>query len=214
MQRLDGTYTVFGEVIEGEQENYRTSLDYLKNIFHSVCNNPEQLKNVKSYDILGKVFSLMLQLKLTDDIDELRTITNIGYYFISKAIKLDNNNVNLFKDRVLLLQAGRNPLKYTLKSAFDKNIYLTPLMAFEDCGIHERDIVYKMEIADLELNPILHQSVAYFLECKEKFDEMISRQVFMPDKTKEDVIKSGLDYHNRLFTYLEDHIIIQSNINF
>ena len=52
-----------------------------------------------------------------------------------------------------------------------------------------------MEIADLELHPQLYQQVPSFKERKDEFDEMVGREFFMPERTLENVIHTGIENH-------------------
>jgi hypothetical protein len=80
--------------------------------------------------------------------------------------------------------------------------------------ITARDAIYKMEIADLELHPPLYQQIPFFNERKMEFDEMIGRQFFMPERNKENVIKSGIEIHRKLLLYLVNRILIEGDVDF
>ena len=47
--------------------------------------------------------------------------------------------------------------------------------------IRARHVIYKMEIAGLELHPFLYQHES-FIERKDKLDEMINREFFFTKK--------------------------------
>jgi hypothetical protein len=92
----------------------------------------------------------MLDQKLSDDIDTLQMIVSVGYLCVSKAILQNPHNLNLYKDRLLIMNLGREALKYTVMSALNLGGNLLR-MKFADS--EARDVIYKMEIADLELHP-------------------------------------------------------------
>lgn len=196
-----------------QQENVTDGRDLLIQIYRSVKSNPEQLKFVTDYSSLGTSFLLMITENLTDDIDILQMITSVGYLCISKAIKNDSDNINLYKDRILLLRFGHKPFSYTVMSALDIDASPFSIMGSMS-SISARDEIYKMEIADLESNPQLYYEVPFFRNMKKEFDGMIQRQSFAPDDTIEEVINSGIENHNTLLAYLEDRILDEEDIDF
>ena len=182
-------------------------------IFRSVKANPGQLKDVQDFSVLGTSFLFMIDLKLSDDIDTLQMMASVGYLCMSKAIEKDKDNLNLYKERLFLLKIGHEPFTYTvmhaLNIATNSYSFLGSMSTFA-----ARDAIYKMEIADLELHPFLYMQIPFFKERKEEFDEKIGRQFFMPEKTLENVIKSGLENHKKLLAYLENRVIKEEDVDF
>jgi hypothetical protein len=185
----------------------------LVQIYRSVKSDPTQLKNVKDFSSVGTSFLMMLDQNLSDDVDTLQMMASISYLCISKAIQNDSSNLNLYKDRLLMLRIGHDPFQYTVMHALDINTnpfsYMGSLATYS-----ARDAIYKMEIADLELHPALYQQVQFFRERKDEFDEMIGRQFFMPEKTLDNVIKSGYENHLKLLEYLENRVIEEGDVDF
>lgn len=180
-------------------------------IYRSVKADPGQLRDVKDFSALGTSFLMMLDQNLSDDIDTLQMMASISYLCISKAIQNDNENLNFYKDRLLLLRIGHEPFSYTVMSALglaDSFFSIIPPQ------MTARDAIYKMEIADLELNPHLYRQIPFFKERKDEFDEKISRQFFMPEKTLDNVIKSGVENHMKLLDYLENRVIKEEDVDF
>lgn len=197
-----------------QNENVSDGRQLLVQIYRSVKSNPGQLRDVKDYSIIGKAFLMMLDQNLSDDIDTLQMMASISYLCISKAIENDKENLNLYKDRLLMLRIGHEPFKYTVISGLNVNAdgFMSFSMGMSD--LTARDAIYKMEISDLELHPVLYRQVPLFKERKEKFDEMIGRQFFMPEKTLDNVIKSGLENHQKLLEYLENRVIEEEDVDF
>lgn len=197
-----------------QQQNVSEGRQLLIQIYRSVKSNPGQLNNVNDFSSLGTAFLFMIDFKLSDDIDTLQLMASLGYLCISKAIEKDRSNLNLYKDRLLLLRVGFEPFKYTVMSALD--LCADGLMSFSlrNPDLQARDAIYKMEIADLELHPILYQQIPLFRDRKKDFDEKIARQFFMPEKTLKNVIKSGLENHKKLFNYLENRVLNEENVDF
>lgn len=197
-----------------QNENVSDGRQILIQIYRSVKSNPGQLKDVKDFSSIGTAFLMMLDQNLSDDIDTLQMMASISYLCISKAIENDKENLNLYKDRLLMMRMGHDPFKYTVMSGLDLNAggFMSFSMGMSD--LTARDAIYKMEIADLELHPLLYRQVPFFKERKDEFDEMIGRQFFMPEKTLENVVKSGVENHKKLLSYLENRVINDEDVDF
>lgn len=196
-----------------QQESVTDARQLLVQIYRSVKSNPGQLKEVNDYSALGTAFLMMLDQNLSDDIDTQQMMASVSYLCISKAIEKDNSNLNLYKDRLLMLRIGHEPFSYTVMNGL--NINANPFSLMGSMATYSaRDAIYKMEIADLELNPQLYNQVPFFKERKDEFDEMIGRDFFMPEKTLENVIKSGVENHIKLLEYLENRVVKEEDVDF
>ncbi len=203
-----------------QNENFSGAKRYLNQIYESVKSNPEQLKNVSDFESLSKAFFLMISMNLSDDIYVLQMMISLGYLCVTKAISNDKENVNLYKDRLLLLRLGHEPFKYTVKSAltlrsdtYSPTSWMSQVDA-QQASLKASDAIYKMEIADLELNPILCQQVDYFKQRLNEFNVMIEDESFLPERTKDEIVKKGIENHKILFDFLENSVIEQGDIDF
>ncbi len=196
-----------------QQQSVTNAHQLLVQIYHSVESNVGQLSEVNDYSAIGTAFMMMLDQELSDDIDTLQMMASVSYLCLSKAIEKDNSNLNLYKDRLLMLKIGHEPFSYTVMNGL--NINANPLSPVGSMATYlARDAIYKMEIADLELNPQLYKQIPSFKERKDEFDEMVGRNFFMPEKTLENVIKSGIEIHKKLTKYLENRILNEEDIDF
>jgi len=197
-----------------QQQNFSECRQLLVQIHRSVKSDPGQLNNVNDFSSLGIAFLFMLYTELSDDIDTLQMMASLSYLCISKAIEKDKTKIILYRDRLLLLRAGFEPFKYTVMSALD--LCANGIMSFSsfDPELKARDAIYKMEIADLELHPFLYQQTPLFRDRKKDFDEKIARQFFMPERTLENVIKSGIENHKKLLNYLENRVLNEKDVDF
>jgi len=197
-----------------ENDNVREAVDIAIQIYRQIKFSPAQLGDVTNFEDLGKAFVIMLNHKISSDIDTLQMIASVGYLCISKAIENDKRNLNLYKDRLFLLILGHEPFKYTVMSALNLNSGGFSSFSMGSSNIEARDAIYKMEISDIEQNPILCRQYDIFQERRIQFEEKISRDFFRPDRTKEEVIKSGLENHARLLEYLENRVINEEDVDF
>jgi hypothetical protein len=184
-------------------------------IYRSVKSNPQQLKDVSDFESLARAFLFMLDPKLSDDIDSLQMMASVGYLCVSKAIAHTPNNIHLYADRLLLLKIGHAPISYTVMSALNiARKLLDWASSVTPPWMLARNAIYKMQISDLELHPQLYQQVALFKEMKDDFNKMIERQFFMPEKTLDNVIKSGIESHKKLLEYIENKVIEENDMDF
>lgn len=196
-----------------ERDNNEEANYLLVKIYRLVKENPKILNTVKNYSSLSTVFLAMIDLEFSEDVDTLQTVSSLAYLFICKAIENDSQNVNFIKNRIVILYAGHDYIKYTVMSAFeDKSNSASYYITNQD--IKARDILYKMEISDLFLNPSIYKQVSLLEERKKKFDALLDRQFFMPELTLKEVIGTGIKNHNKLFTYLQNKILIDNDVIF
>ncbi len=179
-------------------------------VYRSVKSDPGLLRNVTSYSSLGTSFLIMLELNLSDNIDTLQMMASLSYLCFSKAIVNDPDNLDLYKSRLLMLNIGNGPFRYTVWQALD----LIPLcLSGSDALINSRDEIYKMEISDLVLHPSLCV-IDIFKQRKEEFDKMIGSGFFAPETTLEEVCKVGIANHNKLLNYLDNKVINEEDTDF
>ena len=204
-----------------QNENLSEAKRLLIQIYNSLKSNPDQLKKVSDFESLSKAFYLMISLNLSDDIDVLQMMISLGYLCISKAIINDKENVNLYKDRLLLLRIGHDPFKYTVKQALaSKDDTIPDITSWSyqrdqrTAFLEARDAIYYMEIADLVSNPILYQQFDFFKQRLSEFDEMIEDEFFLPERTKDEIVKKGVENHNKLFQYLENRVLNEGDVDF
>jgi hypothetical protein len=202
------------QVIKFYSEEKRTlARPILVDIYHSVKYNPTQLKDVKDFESLGEAFLFMLDQGLSDDIDTLQMMASLAYLFISKALQQNTSNPDLIKDRLLVLRIGHEAISYTVMSILaDEGVIYFSMMG--NPNLKARDAIYKMEIADLEANPILYLRMEYFSERKNEFDAKIRNEFFSPEKTKESIIETGINMHKKLFNYLENKVLVDGDVDF
>lgn len=193
-----------------ENDNVKESVSLAIQIFRQIQTNPKLLRDVQDFEDLGKAFFIMLNHKVSNDTDTLELIANIGYFCLSKAIEKDNQNNNLYKDRYFLLEIGRDYFKYSLISALVLDT--DPLFSGSDYGT--RVEIYRMQIADVELHPILYRKLDSIQKDRNEYIKAIEKGIFSPDKTLDDSIKSGVNNHKLLNKYLEKKIIKDLDLDF
>jgi hypothetical protein len=196
-----------------EQEMVTDGRQLLVQIYRSVKYDPEQLRNVRDYSSLGTSFLWMLIENISDDIDTLQMMSSLGYLFLSKAIINEPRNLNLFRNRLLILRAANEPLGYTVKRALNIDSDMFSISGSMS-SYRARDAIYKMEIADLELFPDLCRNFDIFKERKDEFDSKINRGFFGRETTTAEIINSGIENHVKLLEYLENMVLNEADVDF
>jgi hypothetical protein len=195
-------------------EDYSECRRLMLEVFRTIKFRTEALKEVAHYENLGKTLLLMLDLKISDDIDNQQIIASVGYLYLTKALKQSPGNLNIIKDRLLILHFGHDPLKYTVMSALKLNAGGLFTVSWGMSDLTARDAIYKMEIAEIYLNPALYMKVDFFKERKNEFDQKISNEFFKPQITTEQVIDEGTRIHSEMFNYLENRVINELDVDF
>lgn len=198
-----------------ECENTKDTNISLVNLYRIVQNNPSCLRSVNDYAIIGKGFTLMLCNQLSDDIDTLQTISSIAYLCLSKAIEQQPNNLNLYKDRLLVMSIGYEAFKYTIMSVLEQDMDgFSSLMFQSRADILSRNALCEMEFVDMERHPSICLSFPFFEDRKKIILDKIQRQSFLPAKTITEVKDHGQFLHNKTYKYLAERILINEDINF
>jgi hypothetical protein len=200
--------------VEYNNNNRNEAKNILIKVYREIKSNPKHLKNISDLEMLGKCFLVLLDLQISDDIDVLQTIVSIGYFCTSKTIERNKQIIYPYQDRLLLLQIGHNAFKYTVMSALNLNEGGFMSLGIANSDLRARDIIYAMEIADLELNPILYQQVEIFKNRRDFFNQKIENNFFGSVNSKEEIIKSGTEHHNKILNYLENKIITNESLDF
>ena len=156
----------------------------------------------------------MLDQHLSDDIDARQMMASVSYLCFSLAIRKNSSDLDLYKNRLLLLRIGADCFQYTVMSALDLCAGGPFSFMSSMADITARDAMYKMEIADLYLHPQLYQLVPMFMERKIEFDKKIEREFFRPECTLENVIESGVHNHRALLQYLEAMVLHEEDLDF
>jgi hypothetical protein len=134
--------------------------------------------------------------------DDLQIITEISYFFISKAIKI-NVIKNLFIiDRIILLFNSEDFLKETIQEALDIKInFLSMLQRPRMINFKLNDYLYKMRISDLEDKNVFYNHIQFLNSKKTEYDHLIA-QGYFGNLLKENVIEEGKKLHEKLFIYI------------
>ncbi|MFD1616081.1 hypothetical protein [Gelatiniphilus marinus] len=197
-----------------KNEELQKGKNVLNLIKQSIIANPAQLKNLNDYFSTGECFMLALTEEISDNVDVNQMFSSLSYYFSSSGLYINNENLNLRKNRLLAMFYGFEPITYTVMNALDLTPHISDI--FSNSGsmapIKARDAIFRMEIADLEMYPELCQ-MEFFNNRIKVLRGMIDAG-FFSENTKEQIIETGKKYHQKLYEYLKSKILIESEIDF
>lgn len=178
--------------------------------WRSYKDNPEQLKNIKDFGHYGMGLMIFLSYGTISDIDDRQQLASLAYLFISKAIKQNSANANLFKNRLLLMITNHEAFEYTVSSVVnkDQDFFSMNLMPFQ-----ARDAMFRMEYADLSFNRAL-LSIDILASKYQDLQTKINSGFFGKESTNESIISSGNSLHEQVLTYLEHKVLDEGDIDF
>ncbi len=178
--------------------------------WRSFQRDPEQLKHIKDWGNFGMGLMIFLSYGTVSDIDDKQQLASVAYLFLSKAIKKSPQNINLYKNRLILMISNHEAFEYTVSSVVNKDagfmfMNLSPFKA--------RDAMFKMEFADLLRGPQL-LSVDMLAQRYMDLQNKISNGFFGPDQDNAKVRDRGNELHQEILEYLENKVIEDGDLDF
>lgn len=174
------------------------------------CDNPKELNKIRDYASYAQGLVMFLSFGTVNDIDTKQQISSIAYLFISKAIEHNPSDINLYKNRLLIMILFKDVFEYTVSSVvgMGQACFWMSLTPFEG-----RDSLFKMEYADLSVSPKL-QYVNIFKQVFLDLEQKINSDFFGQNKTTESIISEGKKLHKDVLLYLESKILKNNDIDF
>lgn len=180
--------------------------------WRSFQSDPEQLQRIQDEGSFGMAFMIFLSFGTVSDIDDKQQLASIAYLFLSKAIEKNSNDVNLYKNRILLMMLNNEALGYTVSSAINPgggfDIFSMNLHPFKS-----RDAMYKMEYADLMKNPQL-LSVDMLSQRYSALKYKIANGFFGQNQTSQTIIEKGRELHKKVLDYISKKVLTEEDIDF
>lgn len=178
--------------------------------WRSFQRNPDQLKHITDYGKYGMGMMIFLSYGTITDIDDKQQISSVAYLFLSKAIQKSPEDLNLYKNRLILMISYADAFEYTVSSVVNK-----------DCGImfmnmqpfKARDAVFKMEFADLSRSPQLLK-IGILRNRYDDLNDKISNGFFGVDDNTIKVREKGNSLHKEILDYLEGKVINNGDVDF
>lgn len=178
--------------------------------WRSFQNNPEQLKHIKDFGKYGMGLMIFLSYGTVSDIDAHQQIASVSYLFLSKAIQKSPQDINLYKNRLILMISNYEAFEYTVSSVVNKD---EDFMFMNLNQFKARDAMYKMEFADLLRSPLL-LSISILQQKYVDLRDKIAQGFFGSDQNNTTIRDRGGVLHQEILHYLENKVIKEGDIEF
>lgn len=178
--------------------------------WRSFQQNPSQLKKIVDCGKYGMGLMIFLSYGTISDIDIIQQITSVAYLFLSKAIQKSPKNINLYKNRLILMFSNHEAFEYTVSSVVNKD---TDICFMNMMPLKARDALFKMEFADLQRSPQL-MDIDIFKQQYIDLKTKIANGFFGPNQNDSIIEDSGNSLHKDIFNYLENKVLNNEDIEF
>lgn len=174
------------------------------------CNNPADLNKIQNDAFYAQGLMTFLTFGTITDIDIKQQISSIAYLFISKAIEKNPIDINLYKNRLLIMILNKDAFEYTVSSVVNEGKDFFELTIFPFVA---RDSLFKMIYADFSVNPTL-QRLEILNRIFMDLEAKVNSGFFGQNETKESIIASGKKLHNDIVMYLKNKVLKNNDIDF
>lgn len=181
--------------------------------WRSFQNNPSQLKTIQDYGKYGMGLMIFLSYGTVTDIDDQQQLASISYLFLSKAIKNNPTNVNLLKNRLILMISNHEAFEYTVSSVVNKDTDVAWFDSWIDSKFKPRNAMFKMEYADLSRDSRL-LNIDMLSKLYRDLRSKIASDFFGKNETEASILAAGNQHHKDVLDYLENKIIEEGDIDF
>jgi hypothetical protein len=180
--------------------------------WRSFQDDPSQLQRINKEGQFGMGCMIFLSFGTVSDIDDQQQLASIAYLFLSRAIEKNPIDVNLYKNRLILMISNHEAFQYTVSSVVSSgggydflSMNMSPFKA--------RDAMFKMEYSDLlRDNRLLQIDMLkqIYLDLKNK----IANGFFGANETEQTIQSDGNKTHNKVLLYLNNKVITEEDIDF
>lgn len=172
--------------------------------------NVSSLKDVQNKGLLGNGLFVFISYGTVQDIDDRQQILSLAYLMMSDALESNPNDLNLVRNRLLLMLQDREAFQYTVSSATDKGTGFG-FMGFSQ--FESRDALYSMIYSDLKKSPAFRTIPALnstLIDLERKIDSGF----FGQNKSRASVAAEGEKNHKKVFTFLQEKVYDNEDIDF
>lgn len=178
--------------------------------WREIQRNPNLLKDVKNKALLGNGLFVFLSYGTVQDIDDRQQIISLAYLLISDALKSNPNDLNLIRNRLLLMLQDREAFQYTVSSATNNS------SGFDFMGLSQfesRDTLYSMLYSDLKKSP-LFTSIPVLNSTLIDIERKIDGNFFGQNKNRTALVSDGEKNHAKVLTFLQEKVYDNEDIDF
>lgn len=178
--------------------------------WREIQRNPELLKDVHNKALLGNGLFVFLSFGTVQDIDDRQQIISLSYLLLSDALKSNPNDLNLIRNRLLLMLQDLEAFQYTVSSATNKS------SGFDFMGLSQfesRDALYSMLYSDLMKSP-LFKSIPVLKSTIVDIERKIDGNFFGQNKNRAALATDGEKNHTKVLTFLQEKVYDNEDIDF
>ena len=175
--------------------------------------DPTQLQDIQNEKDFSIGMMMLLSYGTIHDIDDAQQIASVAYLFIGKALEKNPRDINLYKNRIILIEDNKEAFGYTVSSIVDGNeCTLNSIMSMSLNPFKSRDAMFKMPYSDVCKSPIL-LSIDVLKKLKANIEEKISND-FFHNKGPMEIIKEGSKLHSDVTSYLSEKVLYNEDLDF
>jgi hypothetical protein len=178
--------------------------------WRAIQNEPSCLKEITNKGVIGNGLLVFLSFGTVSDINDRQQILSLAYLLISETIENEPQNINLIKNRLLVMLQDEEAFQFTVSSVVNKD------SGFDFMGFSQynsRDTLLKMIYADLAKSTTL-RSIPLLSSTYTDLEGKISDNFFGANKSKSDIIGEGNNYHQEVLSYLREKVFTNKDLDF
>lgn len=178
--------------------------------WRDIQQNPSLLKDVQDKALLGTGLFIFGSYGTVQSIDDRQQIISLAYLLLSDALTNRPGDLNLLRNRLLVMLQDKEAFQYTVSSAVKSSSDITSLVFSPFEG---RDALYSMIYSDLSKSPAL-RNIPYLNEAYADIEKRIENKFFGRNKSCTDIINDGNINHSKVLTFLHEKVYKHEDIEF
>ena len=177
---------------------------YYKQLLEYSKGNRVVFKKIERFGLIGKAFIFMAEQNVTEDVNDIELICKMAYLFNSKNILTNGyNNYESVTYRLQMLFTFEDFFPDILKDALKIKISQVDMLSRPIyVKLRLKEALYMMRISDFDNKLCFYHGYPFLVQKKKECDELID--TYFTSMTKVDLIKKGMELHDKLITYLDD----------
>lgn len=178
--------------------------------WREIQQNPSLLKDVQDKALLGNGLFVFISYGTVEDIDDRQQIISLAYLLLSDAIKKNPTDLNLIRNRILVMLNDREAFQYTVSSATNTS------SGFDFMGLSQfesRDALYAMIYSDLSKSPVF-RSIPMLNATLADLERKIDNNFFGQNKSRATIASAGEKNHAKVLSFLHEKVYDNADVDF
>ena len=178
--------------------------------WREIQQTPSLLKDVQDKALLGNGLFVFISYGTVQDIDDRQQIISLAYLLLSDAIKKNPTNLNLIRNRILVMLNDRDAFQYTITSATNNS------SGFDFMGLSQfesRDALYTMIYSDLAKSSVF-KNIPQLNATLADLERKIDNNFFGQNKSRAIIVSEGEKNHTKVLTFLREKVYDNADIDF